>query len=257
VYENYVFTDVTIPKGTNALFVNCRFVGVTFVESEVDNSDPFYNYAGVQNADGSPTYTGLVATVDGEPVTDTKPHGNNVRFHDCTFEGMVATESPDAFTHVRNKVQFTGGTRFDLEADSLSADQQALFRKSTLMMPQYSVDMGTFTEPTVADEFVRLDGTIVAGVFDIRGTAVIDGSIITTYDPQPDQGPLAQGGNPAQFNTTIGYFASAAGDGEGEIPAGGFGKIHIRYDPNRAMPDGITAPISFVPEMATYAEGAD
>src|SRR5690606_36974675 len=38
VYENMTFKDVEIPKGTNSLFVNCTFVGVTWVRSEEDNT---------------------------------------------------------------------------------------------------------------------------------------------------------------------------------------------------------------------------
>ncbi|MEO0477218.1 MAG: hypothetical protein AAF085_14810, partial [Planctomycetota bacterium] len=44
VYENMTFRNVKIPKGTNALFVNCRFIGVTIIETELDNEDPNYNY---------------------------------------------------------------------------------------------------------------------------------------------------------------------------------------------------------------------
>jgi hypothetical protein len=90
---------------------------------------------------------------------------------------------------------------------------------------------------------------------DIRGQARIDGSIITTFEPTPNQGPLAEGGNPASFNTTIGYFESSAGDSEGELPTGGYGKILIKYDPNRPMPDGILGPIEVAPDLDTYFEG--
>jgi hypothetical protein len=255
VYKNYTFTNVTIPKGTNAVFENCKFVGVTFVETETANTDPNYNYAGTQNADGSQAYANINVDVDGAAVTDTKPISNNIRFDGCTFEGMVASDSPQEFSQVRNKLQFTGATTFDLDAPSLSADQKAMFTKSTLMAPQMSVDMGSFDDPTSASHYVTLDGTIVAGVFDIRGNATIDGSILTTYHPQAGDGALSNGGNPAMFNTTIGYFESAAGDGEGEIPDGGYGKIIIRYDPTRALPDGINGSIEVKADLSTYYEG--
>jgi len=256
VYENMVFENVTIPKGTNALFVNCKFVGVTFVDTETHNADPNFNYAGMQNADGSPKYVDVAADVGGQMVSDTKAVSNNLRFHDCDFEGIVSTESPEAFSHVRNKVQFTGDTRFDIEAPSLSAEQKELFAKSTIMAPQYSIDVGTFTDPTDAGEVTKLDGTIVAGVLDIRGQAEINGSIITTFEPTPGEGVLAEGGSPANFNTTIGYFESTAGDSEAELPDSGYGKILIRYDPYRPIPDGINGPIELNADMDTYFEGS-
>jgi hypothetical protein len=255
VYENMVFTDVNIPRGTNALFVNCKFVGVTFVDTETQNTDPNFNYAGMQNADGSAKYVDVVAEVGGVEVSDTKTLSNNVRFHDCTFEGIVVTEAPETFSHVRNKVQFTGDTRFDIEAPSLNAEQKALFAKSTIMAPQHSIDIGTFTDPTDSGEVTKLEGTIVAGVLDVRGQAEINGSIITTFEPVAGEGVLTEGGSPANFNTTIGYFESAAGDSEAELPSTGYGKIIIRYDPYRPIPDGITGPIEMNADMDTYFEG--
>jgi hypothetical protein len=255
VYTNMVFTDVTIPKGTNALFVGCRFEGVTFVDTATDNGDPNFNYAGMQEADGSQVYDGVTAEVDGAAVADTKPLGNNLRFHNCTFEGVVVTETPDAFSHVRNKLQFTGDTRFDLDAPGMSAEQKTLYEKSTILAPQYSLDIGTFTQPASGTEVTHLEGTIVAGVLDVRGQAEINGSIITTFEPTPGEGVLTEGGNPANFNTTLGYFESTAGDSEAELPNGGYGKIIIRYDPYRPMPDGIRGPIEVKADMATYFEG--
>lgn len=255
VYENMVFENVSIPKGTNALFVNCKFVGVTFVDTEINNDDPNFNYAGMQNADGSFTYSNVTAEVEGQPVTDTKPLGNNIRFDDCTFEGVVVTESPTTYTHARNKLQFTGNTVFDIDAPSLTYEEKALFERSTILAPQHSIDMGTFTDPTT-DGVTHLEGAIVAGVLDVRGQAVIDGAIITTFEPTPGQAPLIEGGNPANFNTTIGYFESTAGDAEAEIPDGGFGRILIRYDPSRPLPDGIVGPIELRGEQQTWKEVA-
>jgi hypothetical protein len=168
---------------------------------------------------------------------------------------MVATTTATAYSHTRNKLQFTGNTVFDLESDELTAEQKAMFRKSTIMAPQFSIDIGTFTDPTNPNEMTTLDGTIVAGVLDVRGQARIDGAIITTHEPVPGEGTLRNGGNPANFNTTLGYFESSAGDAEAEVPSGGYGKIIIRYDPDRALPDGITGPIELRPTLATYVEG--
>lgn len=254
VYQNMTFTNVKIPTGTNALFVNCKFVGATFVDTVIDNTDPNFNFVGMQEADGSYKYLNSTAVVNGTAVNDTKPHSNNIRFHDCTFEGMVAAEAPQHYSHIRNKLSFTGETVFDLQAASLTSQQRQTFRKSTIFTPQYSIDIGTFTNPTDAGEYTQLDGTIVAGVLDIRGQARIDGTVITTYDPVPGQGGLAEGSNPAALNTTFGYFESSSGDGEAEIPTGGYGKIIVRYDPYRALPDGISGPVELRRSMATYVE---
>jgi len=255
VYENYVFRDVAIPKGTNAVFKNCRFIGVTFVETEVDNADPDFNYAGMQREDGELTYAGVEAEVNGQPLTDTKPVSNNLRFHDCQFQGVVASDVPEAFSHTRNKLQFTGDTEFDIDAPGLTPEQKEMFSRSTILAPQYSIDIGTFQHPTDASEVTRLEGAIVAGVIDVRGRAEINGALITTFEPTAGEGPLVEGGSPANFNTTIGYFGAAAGDAEAEPPGAGWGKILIRFDPDRPLPDGINAPLTLTPSRQTYWEG--
>ena len=253
IIENMTFANVKIPKGTNTLFRNCRFIGVTFVETTVDNSDPDYNYAGMQEADLSQKYPGRTAMVEGVEITDTKTEGNNIRFDNCTFEGGVVTSSPDEFTHVRNKMAFTGTTRFDLDSGSLSQEEQNLFRRSTLLSPHYSVEMGTFVDPAAAGKTVELSGTIVAGVLDMRGQVKVNGTILTTFEPASNKGPVIGETSP-QFNTTLGYFSSTAGDLEAEIPASGVGVIQIRYDPTLSLPDGILGPIEIQPMVATYFE---
>lgn len=256
VYENMTFTDVMIPKGTNAVFKNCKFVGVTFVESTVHNTDPNFNYAGIAESDGTLKFPNLTADVNGTTLVDTKSESNNLRFHGCTFEGAVISDAPPAFTHIRNKISFTGPTKFDIDGSTtLSASDKKLFKRSTILTPHYSVEMGTFNDPTSTTEKVNLSGTIVSGVIDIRGQVDINGSILTTFEPTSNQGPVIGNTSP-QFNTTLGYFPSADGDLEAELPATGIGVIHIRYDPTLALPDGITGPIEISPIIGTYHEGA-
>lgn len=255
VYENMTFTNVTIPRGTNALFKNCKFIGVTFVESTVDNIDSDFNYAGLIEADGTLKYPNLIAAVEGVDVTDTKTVSNNIRFDGCTFEGGIVSDAPPAFTHVRNKIAFTGRTRFDIDnSPNLSSDQKSLFKRSTILAPHYSVEMGSFVDPTSTQETVHLSGTIVAGVLDVRGQAKINGTLLTTFEPQSNVAPVIGATSP-QFNTTLGYFPSASGDLEAEMPANGVGVIQIRYDPTVALPDGILGPIDMTPVAATYFEG--
>jgi hypothetical protein len=46
VYENMTFKNCAIPTGTNALFVNCTFVGVTYVKTYVANEHPNWTIYG-------------------------------------------------------------------------------------------------------------------------------------------------------------------------------------------------------------------
>ncbi len=255
VYENMTFTNVTIPKGENALFKNCKFIGATFIETSVQNTDPDFNYVGIMEADGTPKYPTLTANVGGVTVTDTKTESNNVRFHNCTFEGAVASDAPPAFTHIRNKIAFTGQTKFDIDnSPNLTTSQKKLYKRSTILTPHYSVEMGTFNDPTSTTETVNLSGTIVTGILDIRGQAKINGTLLTTFEPVSNQAPVVGSTSP-QFNTTLGYFPSTAGDLEAELPATGVGVIQVTYDPTIALPDGILASIEVAPVTATYFEG--
>ncbi len=253
VYRNMTFRDVVIPKGTNALFINCRFIGVTFIETETDNSHDMFNYAGMQNADGSYKHPDRSAVVDGTEYTDTKPLGNNIRFHDCTFEGSIVSSASTEYTHVRNKAVFTGRTMFDADSNELSDEEKALYRRSSILMPHYSIDMGTFVAPHDSNETVELTGTIVAGIIDIRGQADITGTILTTFNPQSNTGPVIGETSP-QFNTTLGYFDSGTGDFEAALPMTGLGKIRLRYDPSLPLPDGITGPIELRADPQSYRE---
>ena len=259
VYENVTFDNVRIPPGTNALFRNCTFVGVTFIETATDNTDPNFNYAGMMEADGTPKHPDRVATVNGvdyggpsDPL-GTKQVSNNIRFDDCTFNGSIVTDSPNQYTHVRNKLSFTGTTRFLLESP-LSDSEISLFRRSTLMAPNFSVEMGTFIAPDDIQETVEMSGTIVTGLLDMRGQVKIVGTLLTTFQPKSNTGPVLGNTSP-QFNTTLGYFSSANGDLESELPANGIGVIQVRYDPTLPMPDGILSHIDLTPVYATYQEG--
>ncbi|MGB0767447.1 MAG: hypothetical protein ACPGYV_07030 [Phycisphaeraceae bacterium] len=255
VYENMTFRNVKIPKGTNALFKNCRFIGVTFIETELDNDDPDFNYAGMQDASGDQKHPDRYVTIDGTDVYDTKTIANNIRFHNCTFEGGVVTDVPDEYTHARNKVTFTGNSGFDIEnSTQLTQAEKMLYRRSSLLAPQYSIEMGTFVSPYDSAEVIQLSGTIVAGLIDMRGQVNIDGQLLTTFEPQSNTGPVIGDTSP-QFNTTLGYFSAADGDLETEAPENGLGVIHVRYNKDLPLPDGILGPVEAVPLWGTYFEG--
>ncbi len=290
IYENMVFNDVSIPIGANALFRNCRFVGVTFIETTADCDDPNWNYAGaleqIDNGDGTFSYElkypYIYAESGGVDYTDTKPLSNNIRFDDCVFVGSVVADIPAEYTHWRNKLQFTGSTRFHIDEtdpeleepgelnewilDTLDAmddgDKQQL-AKSSVLTPEWSIDVGNFDNEVAVDPedtpTVRLKGIIVAGIMDVRGTADVHGTMMMTFRPTANAGPLYYGGLPDAFNTTIGYFGPADGDGEGVDPDDddfpGFGEITLRYNPDALLPDGIPWAITVEAENETYTEG--
>ncbi|MBL1216494.1 MAG: hypothetical protein D8M59_03265 [Planctomycetes bacterium] len=277
VYRNLTFVDVKIPMGCNGLFENCTFVGATYLETYIDNQHINWNFLGMKEQVGTEyidkydyQHWDPPLTINGNPVYDTRPFSNNVRFDGCTFIGSVVTDPITSFTHVRNKVQFTGNTRFSLdgsEIDGTNLTQEekdnalndfntnlSELEKSSLMAPNFSVDVGNFTN---AEERVTLQGTIVTGVLDIRGSAEVIGTLLMTFRPVRGEGVLYYGGSPASFNTTIGYFGPDDGDGEGTDPTPevGYGNIMIKYDPDIPLPDGIMAPLTIGYVRGTYVEG--
>jgi len=255
VYRNMTFRNVQIPKGTNALFINCRFIGVTFVETETQNTGEDYNYAGMQDASGDPKHPDRFVEIDGVEVYDTKTVSNNIRFDDCVFEGAIVSDVAEEYTHTRNKIAFTGSTEFEIEdSNELSDGEKLLFQRSSMLLPQYSVELGTFIAPHDSSEKIELSGTIVAGLIDMRGQVDINGSLLTTFNPQRDTGPVLGDTSP-QFNTTLGYFSAAQGDLEAETPVNGLGLIHVRYNPDLPLPDGILGPVEVIPMWDTYFEG--
>jgi hypothetical protein len=168
--------------------------------------------------------------IGGLRVTDTKALSNNCRFHDCLFVGSIVSDAPQNYTHVRNKLQFTGGTKFVEKHPTqpnnplLNPDPEDMKEivKSSLMLPQYSVDLGAFNSPPSQD--IRLRGATVAGVLDVRGNATIDGVLMLTFKPTLGQPPLLDPlglpvGNPSLFNATLGYFGPSDGDDESLDPA--------------------------------------
>jgi hypothetical protein len=106
--------------------------------------------------------------------------------------------------------------------------------------------MGSFTDPSKAPS--TLTGVVVAGNIDIRGSSVVDGSIVITGD--------------GAANTTQGWFgpSDSETDTASPMPEGGYGRIVIRYNPYRALPDGINMPVKIAPvvndyNQNTYTEG--
>ncbi len=288
IYQNKTFTNVRIPKGTNALFKNCTFVGVTYIETNTNCGDVNWNQAGalkkVETSPGvfayQPHYPGLTADVGGVPSDNTRTESNNIRFDNCTFLGSLSGDRPIEYTHYRNKIQMTGNTRFYIDPadpdlatqadvstlttllNSIPASDRAEMEKSSILAPGWSIDVGSFNNEVNMNPLltpkVKLKGTIIAGILDVRGTVDLLGTLLMTYRPVAGQGPLHYGGLTDAFNTTIGYFHSTDGDAEGGDPTDtsfqGFGEIRLRYDPNTKLPDGIPWPLRIDPDPTTYVE---
>jgi hypothetical protein len=279
IYKNMVFENVRIPRGTNAVFEDCMFVGVTWVETTQDVSDPNWNFAGSIQPDGMGgyeyQYDGLSAESDGVTYASTREVSNNVRFHDCTFLGSIAGDAPSEFTHWRNKVQVTGESRFFLDPedpdvasqtdaamlqavlDSIDPADREQLSRSSVLLPGWSVEIGTFQNNESIG--VKLTGTIITGLLDLRGVVDVHGVILSTYRPVEGEGPLFYGGEADAFNTTIGYFGPEDGDGEGindaMKPFTGYGRVSLRANPDASLPDGVPWPITIVPDGSSYQEG--
>ncbi len=57
-------------------------------------------------------------------------------------------------------------------------------------------------------------------------------------------------------NTTLGYFGPSDSDTDpSAMPEGGYGRLNIRYNPYRALPDGINIAVEITPQTNTYTEG--
>jgi Tfp pilus assembly protein PilX len=291
VFRNLRIKNCIIPKGLNALFDNCTFDGVTFVDDEqtittasgtsTTSSSEGMNWARRRtsgtgsiltsgdfkdtNADGKwdqykisgmsayanitswdangqavlPTGAGSYSYGTGTADLKTKGStlGNNVRFNNCTFEGPVTGSYATAYTHFANSWEFTGATKFDNKWIDPNSGQTT----ATVVSPQVNIEMGSFTDPTQAPS--TLTGVVVAGNIDIRGSSRVDGCIIITGD--------------GAGNTTLAYFGASDSDTNANAnPEGGYGKLNIRYNPTRALPDGILMPVDIAAMQGTYSEVA-
>jgi Tfp pilus assembly protein PilX len=234
VFRNITFRNVRIPKGLNALFENCTFEGVTYIDCET-NITKSNGQTTTSPTDAMTWSKRMISGSFSASTTLTSSNsrgfndGNNIRFHGCTFNGPLASSVPTAYSHFTNSWEFTGATRFDNKVDATA----------TIIAPQTNIEMGSFTNPDDAPS--TLVGVVVAGNIDIRGTSIVDGSIIVTGD--------------GAGNTTLGWFgASDSATDPSAMPEGGFGRLSIRYNPHRALPDGINVRVDILPDVKTYTE---
>ena len=78
-YENKTLRNVRIASNTNALFKNCTFEEVLYVDCSSSTTSNF----------------------------------NNIRFENCTFNGVIVTNTPSALSWQKNALYFTGSATFD------------------------------------------------------------------------------------------------------------------------------------------------
>jgi Tfp pilus assembly protein PilX len=246
VFKNMTFKNCRIPKGLNALFQNCTFEGVTFVEltTAITNGS---GQVTTSSADGATWSRKMVSgsfsntTVLTSANSQGYQKGNNLRFDNCTIKGPLVSDVPTAYTHFTNSWEFTGSTKFDNTWVDASGHTTA-----TIIGPQTNIEMGSFTDPAKAPS--TLKGVVVAGNIDIRGSSLVDGSIIVTGD--------------GAANTTLGWFGASDSetDTAGPMPEGGYGRLTVRYNPYLPLPDGINMAIEIAPvvneyNQNTYTEG--
>jgi Tfp pilus assembly protein PilX len=79
VYENQTFTNKLLPSNRNALFKNCTFEEVLYIDC-AKNTSTYYN---------------------------------NVRFENCTFNGTIITDVPNQLKWQNNCLYFTGEAAFN------------------------------------------------------------------------------------------------------------------------------------------------
>lgn len=146
VYNGLTFSNVKVPKGTHALFKNCTFNDVLFIEANATYSD-------------SASYT------------------NNIRFENCNFNGAIVSDVPTTSTTsstwwMRNCLYFTGTATFN---------NQSQFRETTILAPNFNVNLGNTGSFESGSENV-LTGAVVGGIVDVRGNARLYGTIISMFD---------------------------------------------------------------------------
>jgi len=201
VYQDQTFSNLKVPPGRHALFRDCTFEDVLYI--------------------------------DCSKTSTSKSYTNNIRFENCTFNGVIVTRVPQNFNWVNNCLYFTGEATFDNE----SAVQEA-----TILAPYFNVNLGN-TNPQRSDNNV-LTGAIVGGIVDIRGNAEIYGTIISMFDTSAYS---------SGYVTNIG---ATLGDGGSETTeVGDVGVISITPEKDKMLPSGITTPIIIDPNEMTYSEG--
>jgi len=200
VYQDQTYSNIRVPANRHALFRNCTFQDVLYI--------------------------------DCSKTSASKSNANNIRFEDCTFNGVIVTRVPQPFNWMNNCLYFTGTATFN---------NQSAVQEATILAPHFNVNLGN-TNPEHSDNNV-LTGAIVGGIVDIRGNAQIYGTIISMFDTSAYS---------SGYVTNIG---ATLGDGGSETTeVGDVGVIGITPKQDMMLPSGITSPIIIDPNERTYSE---
>ncbi len=162
---------------------------------------------------------------------------NNIRFENCTFNGVIVTGNvakTGTETWKKNMLYFTGGNTFDNQ----------LMDEMTIMAPGYNVNIGN--THSSEDTTSTLKGVVLGGIVDIRGNINIEGSIISTIYPDPDDWGKEDA---IETATNIGYSDEnpEASDSDG-------GTISITPATDTDLPIGISSKILLTRSANSYFE---
>ena len=232
VYENMTFDNIVIPTGHNPKFVNCTFNRVTYVDTNETTE------LGSGSGEWSHSYYEEHA-IPGQESRSQDRHNsesNNVIFENCSFNGPVVTAVPRDYWWSKNALTFEGDTTFN----------NTHMPESTIMAPNFGVDIGGRGYDEETNPNSTLTGIIVGGIVDVRGTANIEGTILSMYYPDADRGSAAR-----YYGTNIGFLEDG---GETQGATGFPGNIRIVPQPDNVLPFGMQHKYSLAPEPDSYVE---
>jgi hypothetical protein len=221
IYQDKTIRNVVVKTGTNALFRNCTFEGVLYVDT---------TYNGPTVSLPSSYTSSAISTF----LSTTKNY-NNIRFENCTFNGVIVTNTPQALNSnwwMGNNLYFTGEATFE---------NHSSVPEATILAPHFNVNLGN-TNPNASENNV-LTGAIVGGIVDIRGNAQIYGTIISMADTSAYS---------SGYVTNIGVTLEDGGSETTE--AGDVGVISITPEADTMLPSGIKSSIIIKPDPKTYSE---
>jgi hypothetical protein len=222
IYDGKTIKNVTVSAGENALFRNCTFEGVLYVNC---------NTSGPTVSLPSSYTTSAINTF----LSTTKNY-NNIRFEGCTFNGTIITNTPQSLNTnwwVGNSLYFTGTATFQNNSG---------IQEATILAPHFNVNLGNTNADTGVNGTLNntLTGAIVGGIVDIRGNADIYGTIISMADTSSYS---------SGYVSNIG--ATLADGGSETININDIGKISVTPNVDGKLPYGIKTPV--VLDMNTSA----
>ncbi len=218
VYENRTFDNVYVPVGYNPKFINCTFQRIIYVD--VDETKTLEDWPHSQQ----------------HYVDPNEECSNNVIFESCTFEGAVVTGVPRSYWWTQNALTFEGETTFTND----------YMPESTIMAPNFGVDIGGRGYDSEDNPDSKLTGIIVGGIVDIRGTAYVEGTILSMFCP----GEELLGSSARYYGTNIGYYYDGGECGDAGIP----GNICIVPTPEYQLPYGIRQKYTIKAMTSSYKE---